>query len=279
MALGLHLTVDIERAERDSVERRGDAHFIAINDENDLFLRALRMRWASRASPDRAVRAAMSTEIPTARGLGSSSVAVVAGVCAADALDGLSLDRDSIIAAATRIEGHPDNAAPAVLGGLTCATQRDEEVFALRLADLSDLTAVVLSPDATLTTSASRAVLPERIGHRDATRSLGRALYLSHALVAGRRDALAWAFEDAMHQPYRAALMPGLADAIAAAVSAGALGAWLSGAGSSSIALVRDDVCALRVSSEMQRAYAAAGVSVTARTLTIDAAGATVEAR
>lgn len=276
LALSLSLDVELRPADQRVVTRHGDAVFEAVRDDDDLFLRALASRRAALGLADTPFAAALRSAIPTGRGLGSSAAAVVAGVMAADALAGRSHDPMEVLRAATAIEGHPDNAAPAIMGGLCCAVV-DEEVHAACIAGLADVRAVVASPDGVFPTKSSRGALPAALDHEAATAGLGRAVFLSHALRDGRTDALAWAFRDAFHQPYRAPLLPGLSEAIAAAHAAGAIGAFLSGAGSSSIALVQENPARVeRVSAAMRSAYDAVGTPVTMRVLTVHARGATV---
>ncbi len=278
LALGLFLEVTLEAAgaSTDAVERHGDALFTRIPDVDDLVLTSMRARWKSRGAPDRSVRGSFRSDIPTARGLGSSAAAVVAGVLVADALDGRAHHPQDVLAFATGIEGHPDNVAPAVLGGLCCAVRDGRDVHALRIGDLAGLRAVVVSPVSALATHTSRGVLPDVVSHRDAVGNLARAVYLSHALARGETDHLAWAFNDTLHQPYRAALLPGLIDAIVAARGAGAVGASLSGAGSSSVALVDHRTDAVAVGDAMRGAYARHAVDVTVRVLTPAGSGAFV---
>lgn len=276
LALSLSLEVELREAEVTEVTREGDELFRAVTDADDLFLRSLRRRREERSLPGTPFRATLRSTIPTGRGLGSSAAAVVAGVLAADALARRPHDPMDVLRAATAIEGHPDNAAPAILGGLCCAVA-DRQVHAACIAGLADVRAVVASPEGAFATKRSRGALPAALAHADATASLGRAVFLSHALRDGRTDGLAWAFRDAFHQPYRAPLLPGLAAAIEAAHEAGAIGAFLSGAGSSSIALVRHDPASVeRVIAAMHAAYERAGTPVTMRTLKVDARGATV---
>jgi homoserine kinase len=276
LALSLSLDVDLRPSAERRVTRDGDPLFAAVTDDDDLFLRALARRRAARGYPDAPFTAALRSAIPTGRGLGSSAAAVVAGVMAADALAAVAHDPTSVLRAATDIEGHPDNAAPAIFGGLCCAVV-DRDVHAACIAGLADLRAVVASPEGVFPTKASRGALPPTLDHKVATASLGRALFLSHALRDGRIDDLAWAFRDEFHQPFRSPLLPGLGGAIAAAHAAGAIGAFLSGAGSSAIALVRDDAALVgRVSAAMRAAYDAASTPVTLRVLTVNARGASV---
>ncbi|TAK31253.1 MAG: homoserine kinase [Myxococcaceae bacterium] len=276
LALSLSLDVELRPSEARTVTRHGDELFSAVTDADDLFLRALSHRRSALGLADDPFAATLRSAIPTGRGLGSSAAAVVAGVMAADALAGRAHDPIDVLRAATRVEGHPDNAAPAILGGLCCAVV-DEDVHAACISSLADVRAVVASPEGMFPTKASRGALPATLDHKAATASLGRAVFLSHALRDGRTDGLAWAFRDAFHQPYRAPLLPGLPEAISAAQQAGAIGAFLSGAGSSSIALVRDDrERVAKVSAAMRAAYDRVGTAVTMRALTVHARGAMV---
>ncbi len=281
LALGLFLEARVDPSYAGpghAITREGDPLFEALTDPDDLFVRACMSRLESLGQPPRALKVRLRSELPTARGLGSSSVAVVAGTMAADALSGRPHDPASVLAFAATEEGHPDNVAPAVLGGMTAAVMVQGEARALSLGSLPGVLAVVVSPEAALSTKAAREVLPEVVPHRLAAASVGRSVLLSHALVAGRYDLLPGLFDDGLHQPFRSALMPGLADALLAAQKAGALGAFLSGAGSSACALVGGPQAprfAERVGKAMHGAYAARGVAATVRVLPV-APGATV---
>jgi homoserine kinase len=204
LALSLSLDVELRPSEERVVTRHGDELFSAVTDADDLFLRALSHRRSALGLSDEPFAAALRSAIPTGRGLGSSAAAVVAGVMAADALAGRSHDPIDVLRAATEIEGHPDNAAPAILGGLCCAVV-DQDVHAACISSLADVRAVVASPEGAFPTKASRGALPATLDHKAATASLGRAVFLSHALRDGRTDGLSWAFRDAFHQPYRVA--------------------------------------------------------------------------
>lgn len=187
--------------------------------------------------------------IPLARGLGSSSAAIAGGLVAANFLMGAPLSREQIVALAAEMEGHPDNAAPAVLGGLCLAVTTPKErhqtlprrnkvpVPQLSVTCFSDLpifrrlTALAVIPNFELATAKSRSVLPGRVSREDAVFNAGRAGLMMAAFLTGRPGLLAEAMEDRLHQPYRESLVPGLSEALVAARQAGAWGACLSGAG------------------------------------------------
>jgi len=180
-------------------------------------------------------RVQMRNRIPLARGLGSSAAATVAGLLAGAALAGETLPADHALALATEIEGHPDNAAAALLGGFTIAAHGDAP-HAIRFDVPRDLRAVLFIPDLRLATSEMRAALPEMVPLVDAVANLQRVALGVAALAAGSAAGLGVLAVDRLHEPYRAAVYPQLPQLVAAAREAGALGACLSGAGSTIIA-------------------------------------------
>jgi homoserine kinase len=176
-----------------------------------------------------------TNRVPHGRGLGSSAAAAVAGVLAARTLSGADLDDDAVLAVATDIEGHPDNAAACLLGGLTIAWTDGPGAHAVRVEPVTGLRARVLVPAAELSTQTARGLLPATVPHADAAHSAGRAALLVEALTR-RPDLLLPATEDRLHQGYRAAAMPETA-ALVAALRARGVAAVVSGAGPSVLAL------------------------------------------
>ena len=191
----------------------------------------------------------MSNPIPLERGLGSSASAAVAGLVAAGALAGRSLDSTTALRLATRIEGHPDNVAAALLGGLVASIALNDGVEAVRIEPPRDLLVVAWIPERKLPTSEMRRVLPDSVPRTDAIANLARVAVGVAGLSAGRADVLRLLTEDRLHEPYRAAVYPELPELVAAARAAGALGACLSGAGSTIVAFVdaSDETAADRV--------------------------------
>jgi len=179
---------------------------------------------------------AMENAIPLARGLGSSSAAIVAGLVAgnawARAARGRGLENRDLLRLANEIEGHPDNVAPALLGGLVVsAVSSSGEVRAVQLPVREFPGFAVFIPTMELTTHHARAVLPSNLSLGDAVFNLSRSSLLVAALASGELDVLPEALLDRLHQNQRAALIPGFAELIAWAPGAGAYGATLSGAG------------------------------------------------
>ena len=184
------------------------------------------------------VRLEAENGVPPTRGLGSSAAATVAGILIADRLAGGVLNRERQLALAAEIEGHADNAAPAIWGGacLAIAGPGGENVVRA-LAFPQELTCVLLIPDMAMSTGKARSALPRRVPRADAVFNVGRTALLVNALNTGAWADLRLATEDRLHQPPRAELMPATTPLIRAALDAGAYGAFLSGAGPTVLAL------------------------------------------
>jgi len=199
----------------------------------------------------------MENEIPLARGLGSSAAATVGGLLAGNTLLGEPLTTADLLRLAADIEGHPDNAAAALLGGFTIAARVDDEaggpVEALRFDAPRDLRAVLFIPELRLSTEAMREALPETVPLADAVANIGRTALGMAGLAIGRHDLLRAMTVDRLHEPYRARIYPALPLLVAAAREAGAIGACLSGAGSTVLAFA-DSVATF---TRIEAAYAA----------------------
>jgi len=211
----------------------------------------------------------VTSDIPMAAGLGSSAAASVAGIRVFERVtQGASeLPEGVLLAAATEVEGHADNAAPALFGGLTSVLEADGgDPVALRWTWPLDLKLIVSTPAIGLATAKARAALAPAIARKDAIFNLQRVLSLVHALQEGNLDRLRESVKDRWHQPARAALVP-LLDQALTVDDPDVLGAFLSGAGPSIAWLVRGD--APRVVRLVQGLYDRAGVAVTVRTLNV----------
>ena len=181
---------------------------------------------------------AMRNPIPLERGLGSSAAATVAGLVAAWALAGREPDRSVVLRLATQIEGHPDNVAPALVGGLTASIALDDRVESIRLDPPAEITILAWIPDRRLPTAEMRRALPDAVPRADAIANLARVAVGVAGLASGRSDVLALLTQDRLHEPYRAAVYPELPHLLDAARAAGAIGACLAGSGSTIVAFV-----------------------------------------
>ncbi|HHX95986.1 MAG TPA: homoserine kinase [Clostridia bacterium] len=180
-----------------------------------------------------ALKIAVKTKIPRARGLGSSATLTVAGVAAASIWGELNLSTSEIINLASEIEGHLDNVAPAVIGGLVPAVATPQGIKYLKIIPPKPLKIIVGVPDFRLSTAAARNVLPKQVAYTDAIFNTGRFGLLMTALITGEYQMLPIAMQDRLHQPYRAPLIPGWEEVITEINASGALGCCLSGAGPS----------------------------------------------
>jgi homoserine kinase len=181
-------------------------------------------------------RIEMDNPIPLERGLGSSAAATVAGLVAAWGLVGADVDAAAALRLATGIEGHPDNVAPALLGGLTASIAVDGRVESVRLEPPSDVGIVAWIPDRRFATAEMRRVLPDAVPRADAIANLARVAVGVAGLASGRSDVIRLLTEDRLHEPYRAGAYPEQPGLVAAARNAGALGACLAGSGSTIVA-------------------------------------------
>ncbi len=168
-------------------------------------------------------------DVPPSRGLGSSVTVRLGVLLGLDALARTRLDSDDAFRICANLEGHPDNAAPALFGGFTVASAGG----GVRVPVQRRLRFVFWVPAYEVSTPAARRVLPDKVPHADATRTVGAACRVTAAFATGEYDLLSDAFDDALHQPYRAKLVPGFEKVVSAGVDAGALGGFLSGSGSS----------------------------------------------
>ena len=178
---------------------------------------------------------------------------------------------------ATELERHPDNVAPALFGGFTVSVMDNGEVQTFSFWPRIKLKLIVAVPDFELSTRLARKVLPRNVSMQDAIFNISRASMLIAALVEGREDLLPLAFDDALHQPYRKKLVPGMSAVFEAAKSAGALGAAISGAGSCLIAFTAaQSHLEEKIAAAMTEAFKAAGVTSKALILDVDKRGAKV---
>lgn len=179
--------------------------------------------------------------IPMARGLGSSSACIIAGLVGANQLLGEPMGLDDLVNLAAQIEGHPDNTAPALLGGIVTAVFDGRMVHWVKQEVFTTLKFVVAVPDFELKTERARECLPKEISHRDAVYNLSRAALFSASLLTGKYENLRTAVHDRLHQPYRMALIPCGQEVFDTFYSLGAYAAYLSGAGPSLMAIVDAD--------------------------------------
>lgn len=234
VALNLFTELEVESAS-DGIDIDGGPD---LGGGDNLILHGLRVAAEAAGKPVPPCRIHVTSDIPVARGLGSSATALVGGLVAGNRLVDYALSDQQLFEIATEIEGHGDNVSASLFGGVTLSLISDRGVVFRRVPVNGDLQVVVFIPDEQAFTVDARAVVPELIPRRDTVRNLGRCALLVHALIQGDFDALSEAMRDSLHQPYRASLFPHVEPMIGAAVEAGAHGACLSGAGPSVLSFV-----------------------------------------
>jgi len=275
LALALYNEIELEASDRVVVRVRGEGEGRLDPGAHNVVARGTRMAFEAAGRRFEGAVIDCVNRIPLSRGLGSSAAAWVGGLVGGNALLGCPLDRNALLDLAVRAEGHPDNVAAALLGGLTVSCVTDAGVAAVPLPVPAVIEWVALVPDRESSTREARAVLPDTVSRADAVFNVQCASLLLAALGTGRVELLSPAMRDRLHQPYRLRLFPWMSAVAAAASEAGALACALSGAGSAMLAAVRGSSEA--VARAMEAALHAAGVGGHARSLAVDTTGATWE--
>lgn len=272
IAVGLYLNVDVEPAPGEPVVQDGPD----LLGGGDLVLDGLRRVAEAAGRPYPGCRLRVRSDIPVARGLGSSAAALIAGMLAGNRLLGDPLDRLALLCLASQAEGHGDNVAAALHGGVALAIPTESGWLYRPLTLGRPLRAVVFVPEQTGLTGEARAVVPESVPRADAVANAARCTLLALALVEGRFEDLTEAMEDRLHQPYRARIFPYLPALIKAARGAGAFGASLSGAGPSVLALAEPRHSEV-VRAAFEGAAADLGVAGVALDLPVEQTGAQIK--
>jgi homoserine kinase len=283
LALQLYNRFDVEIIEGDpwtpQIEVQGVlGDKLSIGPDN-LFFQAFALLFQRKQADLPAVKIRMSIAIPPGCGLGSSATAVVGGLVAANELlriKGLGVPKEELLAPAVESEAgnHPDNVAPALLGGLVATTTVDGEIRAVKTRFPDALRAIIFTPSFPMDTVTGRKLLPAEYSRDDVTFNTGRVALFLTALQTGRYELIGEAMQDRLHQPYRQALFPAMPDIIQAALDAGAYGASLSGGGSSLIALASSNF--QTILRAMRETAHSAGVDGTGMILRADQVGARV---
>ena len=211
--------------------------------------------------------------VPLARGLGSSATAIVGGLVAANQLEGAPMSQSQVMELAIAMEGHPDNVVPALLGGCRLAATSGAGWEICDVPWHKDVVPVVAIPNFELSTSEARGVLPTEVSRADAIFNTAHLGLLLRGLETGNGQWLKTALQDKLHQPYRKALIPGYDALNIAAVSAGAYGMVISGAGPTLLAL-GDKLHSKAVEAAMLAAWQEEGITAEVRSLSLDTQGA-----
>ena len=239
LALELRCSVTVELG-APGFQLIGEGADVVMSSNTNIILNAMQQVFTQAKIEMPQLRITCTNHIPLARGLGSSSAAIVAGLTAANEICGRPFPKNHLLNMATLIEGHPDNVAPALLGGCQLAVRDGENVIASRIRFPRSLSLVGFVPNFLIETAGSRALLEPSVSRSAAIFNLSRTALLVNALTTGDFSQLRIATQDALHQQVRQQNFPSLSATIQAAINAGAFGAFLSGAGPTVMAITSE---------------------------------------
>ena len=275
MALDVWNTIEIEVLDSGEpvVEVTGEGAGELGTGRDNLVYRSMEFLFQDAEQEMPLVRIRCDNAIPLARGMGSSAAAIAGGLVAANAICSQDYTPNDLLEMAATIEGHPDNVAAAVLGGMQLVisdkTEEGSRLYTVPINVPPELHAVVFVPQVRIATEDARAVLPEKVTVADAVHNMGRVGLLVASMATNHPEYLAIATQDLLHQPYRQLLFPAMKVIFKAALDAGALGVFLSGSGSTVLALTqgREMTVAYEMAEAARQASVEGSVSVTQPTV------------
>lgn len=243
IALGLYCTADFEQIESGfQINITNEGREYVPTNENNLVFRSMKYLFDKAGKKTDGIRVTLSSDIPVTRGLGSSSAAIVAGLVGANALLGNIFSSDDLLYSAYRIEGHPDNVTPALVGGYTVSLCDNKKIYYSKTNVSEDISFAAMMPSFYLPTRKSRALLPEHTSMKNACYNISHASLLASAFSKGDTELLSVCLRDRIHQKYRFPHIRSGEYIIRAAKRFGALGGYISGAGPTIMLLVSKNV-------------------------------------
>lgn len=276
IALELYNEFTVEESSHFSMEIKGEGEHVLALDRGNLFYRAFSKVFTIRGKRTPIVKISCFNEIPLARGLGSSSSAIAGGLMAANHLVGNPMSREELLTLAIDMEGHGDNVTPALFGGCQIVLKQGDAFVHYPVPAPARLKAVLFIPDFTMSTAKGRSILPARVSRSDAVFNIGRTALLVLALSTGKIDYLRVATEDMLHQPARKALFPAMDRLFRAALDGGADGAYLSGSGSTVMALSDNRNRLDNIAGAMEKAAAREKIDGKSRIVSFASTGAEI---
>lgn len=237
VALGLYNIVSAEEFEGCNISSSDGSS--VPNNERNLIYRSAEELYKICGKPFYGLKIIETNNIPMARGLGSSSACIIGGLMAANELCKNPLKKEELLDIAAKIEGHPDNVAPALLGGVVVSAMENGKVFYTKSELGNELKFCAFIPDFKLKTADARDVLPPKIPFGDAVYNVSRAALLASSLALGKYENLQTGTQDRLHQPFRLSLIPGGEEIINSSLENGAIASFISGAGSTIMAIYK----------------------------------------
>ena len=267
------LELTLTNSKKLTIEISGEGEGVIPVNENNIVFKAVQAVMQKTGENFEGLTIKMINHIPLARGLGSSAAAIVGGLLAANQITGNTLTKQELFNMATDIEGHPDNVAPALFGGITISVVQDGAKH-LRFLPARGIIMVVAIPDFQLSTKTASKVLTASVPLEAEIFNISRTAMLVGALCTGDYAHLKYALQDKIHQPYRMPLIPGIKEVFHAAVSNGAFGATISGAGPCLIAFTEENPD--QIGNAMVEAFNISNIKSKYLILGIDSQGATL---
>jgi homoserine kinase len=276
LALQLYLSVEVQALDKgpSHMEVSGeDAHLIPAESANLIWhtMKELAGEAGSRL-PFFVLK--IENQIPVSKGLGGSAAALLVAAAATSFLCGFGWGAEKLLEIVAKREGHPDNAAPSLWGGLVASIQ-DQKILCSKLKFPSKWTVVSVTPNLEVPTKIARSVLPGRIARQDAIYNIQRTAFLIAQLIEGRGEGLREAMSDLLHQPYRYKLVPGLEEILSMEDRQGLLGIALSGAGPTVVAFA--DSHEAEIAASISDIFKSHGLSAQSRLLKADNTGLVIE--
>ena len=213
-------------------------------------------------------------DVPISRGLGSSSTCIVGGLMGANEILGRKFSKDELLDMAVEIEGHPDNVAPAILGGMVVAAMEDRKTYYDKVNVSEGLKFVSIVPDFRLSTEKARSVLPKAISMKDGVYNVSRAALMVASFASGKHELIKHACKDAFHQNYRSKLIPGFEKVYNKSYELGAYGCYISGAGPTIMAIIDEND--MRFSNKLKEFLNLENLKWDVLELSLDSEGATI---
>lgn len=238
MALNLYAWIDMAISDETTIHLIGDQMYGIPTDKSNLIYKVAQMVFEQAGVSHPELDITMYSDIPLTRGLGSSASAIVGALAGANALIGNKLTQYELFQIASRLEKHPDNVGASLFGGIVVAFWDGEKAESIRIEPDVNLEVLVAIPAFQLSTEKARSVMPKQVAMKDAVFNLSHSSLLVAALATCNLGMIRHAMKDALHQPYRAELIPGMKTLLEQAENHGALGVALSGAGPTMLALV-----------------------------------------
>lgn len=238
LGIALELYNQVWMEESDCIEISCKDNVIVPTDENNLIFWAAKLVYEKCGRKLPGLKIVQLNTIPMARGLGSSSACIVAGILGANRLLGSPLSQQDLINLAAKIEGHPDNTTPAIAGGLAASAIEAGRVYSVSVPVSEKIRFALFIPPFELKTEKARAVLPQEYARNDAVYNLSRSALMAASLFSGKLENLRVAVQDKIHQPYRMGLIDHVDDVFRISYELGSLGTYISGAGPTIISMI-----------------------------------------